>query len=201
MHKHLRLIGCLAALALAGCASLEPRPELPAVAASPAGSGTTLDDLIAGVEARHPGESGFRLVREGPEAFAIRAASARLAGRSIDVQTYIWHADLTGGFLAGTVLQAADRGVRVRLLVDDMDARAKNYGFAALHAHPNIDVRMFNPFSSRQGKVARCLFEAMGSFSRINHRMHNKSWIVDNRIAIVGRAQSRRRVFWRLGRG
>ena len=185
MRKHLRLITCLAALALAGCASLEPRPELPAAAASPAGSGTPLDDLIAGVEARHPGESGFRLVREGPEAFAIRAASARLAGRSLDVQTYIWHADPTGGFLAHEVLAAADRGVRVRLLVDDMDARAKNYGFAALHAHPGIEVRMFNPFETRSGSVTFVL-EALGNAKRINRRMHNKTWIADNRIAIAG---------------
>jgi len=185
MRKHLRLITCLIALALSGCASLEPRPELPAAAASPAGSGTTLDDLIADVEARHPGESGFRLVREGPEAFAIRAAAARLAGRSLDVQTYIWHADLTGGFLAYEVLAAADRGVRVRLLVDDMDARAKNYGFAALHAHPGIEVRMFNPFETRSGSVTFVL-EALGNAKRINRRMHNKTWIADNRIAIAG---------------
>jgi cardiolipin synthase C len=185
MRKHLRLITCLAALALSGCASLEPRPELPAAAASPAASGTTLDDLIADVEARHPGESGFRLVREGPEAFAIRAASARLAGRSLDVQTYIWHADLTGGLLAQELLAAADRGVRVRLLVDDMDARAKNYGFAALHAHPNVEVRMFNPFETRSGSLT-FVFEALGSAKRINRRMHNKTWIADNRIAIAG---------------
>jgi cardiolipin synthase C len=185
MRKHLRLITCLAALALSGCASLEPRPELPSVAAPPAGSGTTLDELIADVEARHPGESGFRLVREGPEAFAIRAAAARLAGRSLDVQTYLWHADLTGGFLAYEVLAAADRGVRVRLLVDDMDARAKNYGFAALHAHPNIEVRMFNPFESRSGTLTFVL-EALGNAKRINRRMHNKTWIADNRIAIAG---------------
>jgi len=185
MSRHLRLIACVAALALAGCASLEPRPELPAAAASPAGGGTILDDLLTGVEARHPGESGFRLVREGPEAFAIRAASARLAGRSLDVQTYIWHADLTGGFLAQELLAAADRGVQVRLLVDDLDARAKNYGFAALHAHPNVEVRMFNPLESRSGTVSFVL-EALGSAKRINRRMHNKTWIADNRIAIAG---------------
>jgi putative cardiolipin synthase len=83
------------------------------------------------------------------------------------------------------VLEAADRGVRVRLLVDDMDARSKHYGFAALAAHPNIDVRMFNPFGSRTGSL-RVAFEALGSFSRVNRRMHNKTWIVDNRIAIIG---------------
>jgi len=69
-------------------------------------------------------------VREGPEAFAIRSRSAQAAGRSLDVQTYIWHADATGAILAGRLLEAADRGVRVRLLVDDWDARARNYGFA-----------------------------------------------------------------------
>jgi putative cardiolipin synthase len=185
MHKHLRLTACLAALALSGCASLEPRPELPVEAALPAGSGTTLDELITGFEATHPGESGFRLVREGPEAFAVRAVSARLAARSLDVQTYIWHPDLTGAFLAHELLAAADRGVRVRLLVDDMDARAKNYGFAALHAHPNIEVRMFNPFESRSGTLT-FVFEALGSAKRINRRMHNKTWIADNRIAIAG---------------
>ena len=85
---------------------------------------------------QHPGESGFRLVVEGTEAFVIRAHSAQLAARSLDVQTYIWHADTTGLYLAQQVLQAADRGVRVRLLVDDFDARAKNAGFAAIAAHP-----------------------------------------------------------------
>jgi putative cardiolipin synthase len=170
---------------LAGCVSLEPRPDLPLEAAVPAGSGTGLDDLIADVETGHPGASGFRLVREGPEAFAIRARTASLAGRSLDVQTYIWHDDLTGRYLVSRLLDAADRGVKVRLLVDDMDARSKDYGFAALDAHPNIQVRMFNPLESRSGPVKSAL-EAMGSFSRINRRMHNKSWIADNRIAIVG---------------
>ncbi|MCM2311075.1 MAG: phospholipase D family protein [Steroidobacteraceae bacterium] len=176
---------CLVGLSLAACASLEPRPELPVDIAIPAGSGTALDGLIASAEATRPGQSGFRLVREGPEAFAIRARTAGVAGRSLDVQTYIWHDDLTGGFLALRLLEAADRGVRVRLLVDDMDARAKNYGFAAMHAHPNIDVRMFNPFSSRSGSLSLAL-EALGSARRINRRMHNKTWIADNRIAIVG---------------
>jgi putative cardiolipin synthase len=73
----------------------------------------------------------------------------------------------------------------VRLLVDDMDARGKNYSFAALHAHPNIEVRMFNPFESRSGTLTFVL-EALGSAKRINRRMHNKTWIADNRIAIVG---------------
>ena len=144
-----------------------------------------LDRSIAPAEAQHPGQSAFRLVIEGTEAFAIRAHTARRAVRSLDVQTYIWHADLTGLFLAQQLIDAADRGVRVRLLVDDMDARAKNAGFAALAAHPNIDVRLFNPFASRAG-VLRFIGEGLTDFGRVNRRMHNKSWIADNRIALVG---------------
>jgi putative cardiolipin synthase len=184
-RTRLRLAAGLAALALAACTTLEPRPELPPASAVPLGSGSELDRMIAPVEDRHPGQSGFRLVRDGPEAFAIRSRTVLNAGRSLDVQTYIWHADATGVFLAMRLLDAADRGVKVRLLVDDMDARSKNYGFAALDAHPNIEVRMFNPFKSRSGFFGP-LFEAMGSAKRINHRMHNKTWIADNRIAVVG---------------
>jgi putative cardiolipin synthase len=172
-------------LALTACAQLPPRPPMPEQTAFTVKQETPLDLVIAEAEARHPGQSGFRLVSEGPEAFALRARSAALAGRSLDVQTYIWHADLTGIYLAYRLLDAADRGVRVRLLLDDIDARAKNLGFAALDAHPGIEVRIFNPFASREGKLKQ-LGEALGSFKRINHRMHNKSWIADNRIAIVG---------------
>ncbi len=180
-----RVLAVLLPLVLVGCSSLAPRPDLPPAAAIAVDLGTPLDDLIGGYEALHPGQSGFRLLREGPESFAIRSRTALVAGRSLDIQTYIWHDDATGAFLVHRALQAADRGVKVRLLVDDMDARGKSYTFAALAAHPNIDVRMFNPFGSRSGALLFA-FEAMGSFSRINRRMHNKSWIADNRIAIVG---------------
>ena len=180
-----RLCAGLALLALTGCATLEPRPPAPVQQALPVGDTTALDRLIGAAEAAHPGESGFRLLREGPEAFAVRARSVQLAERSLDVQTYIWNSDGTGTMLAWLILSAADRGVKVRLLVDDMDARDKNYGFATLDAHPNIEVRMFNPFSSRTGTLA-FMFEAIGSFERINRRMHNKTWIADNRIALVG---------------
>ena len=180
-----RIAACLAAFTLAGCVSLEPRPELPVAVTPPPAATTTLDRLIAPAEEQHPGASAFRLVRQGPEAFAIRARTALLAERSLDVQTYIWHEDGTGSYLGGELLAAADRGVQVRLLVDDMDARAKDAGFAALDAHPNIEVRLFNPFKTRAGPVNFAL-EALGSFSRINRRMHNKSWIADNRVAIVG---------------
>jgi putative cardiolipin synthase len=185
MRLFLRAVALLLVAGLGACARLEPRPELPVEAAVPVGSASSLDQATAEVEARHPGQSAFRLVSDGTEAFVARAQSARRAGRSIDVQTYIWHADLTGLFLAQQLLDAADRGVKVRLLLDDLDARAKNAGLAALAAHANIDVRMFNPFASRRGGLSKA-GEGLTSFGRINRRMHNKSWIADNRIAFVG---------------
>jgi putative cardiolipin synthase len=172
-------------IALSACARLQPRPELPVESAVPVGAGSSLDQATSDAEARHSGQSAFRLVTDGTEAFVARAHSARQAGRSIDVQTYIWHADLTGMYLAQQLLDAADRGVKVRLLLDDLDARAKNAGLAALAAQPNIEVRMFNPFASRKGSFSKA-GEGVRSFGRINRRMHNKSWIADNRIALVG---------------
>jgi len=164
---------------------LPDRPSLPVETAPVPAIDSTLDRVISEAEAGHPGESGFRLVVEGTEAFVLRAQSAQRAARSLDVQTYIWHADATGAFLAQRLLDAADRGVRVRLLVDDLDARAKHLGFAAIAAHPNIEVRLFNPFATRSGSV-RLAGEGVRDFGRINRRMHNKSWIADNRIALVG---------------
>jgi putative cardiolipin synthase len=170
---------------LAACAQLPEHPGLPVVTALLPGEDTPLDRTLSAAEAQHPGQSGFRLVIEGTEAFVIRMHSAQLAGRSLDVQTYIWHADATGLYLARQALAAADRGVKVRLLVDDLDARARNAGFAALDAHPNIEVRLFNPFASRSGGL-RLASEGARDFDRINRRMHNKSWIADNRLALVG---------------
>ena len=180
-HALIVVVLCL----LSACTSLKPRPDLPPESASPLGETTQLDRSIGNAEAKYPGQSAFRLLQEGPEAFAARVQSARLAERSLDVQTYIWHADLTGIYIAEQLLAAADRGVRVRLLLDDMDARAKNVGIAALSAHQNIDVRAFNPFASRSGFWGFAS-EGIGSFDRINRRMHNKTWIADNRIAIAG---------------
>lgn len=181
-----RLLLPLAAVyVLAGCTQLQPRPQLPDESAMPIASGTRLDQLLEPLETKHAGQSAFRLVVEGTEAYAVRLQTARMAMRSLDVQTYIWHADLTGLSFAQALLDAADRGVKVRLLLDDMDARAKNDGLAALAVHPNIDVRMFNPFGSRHGKLA-FVGEGLTSFGRVNRRMHNKTWIADNRVAIAG---------------
>jgi putative cardiolipin synthase len=153
--------------------------------ALPAGTSTRLDRYFAPTIEEHPHESGFRLVADGVEAFALRALTAQHAERSLDVQYYIWNSDVTGVLLIRELLNAADRGVHVRLLLDDLDARAKNFALTAIDAHPNIEVRIFNPFASRSGFAGKVI-EALASFSRINGRMHNKAWIADNRIAIAG---------------
>ncbi len=170
---------------LVACSALKPRPDLPIELALPPGDVTAIDHVVVSEEAQHPNQSAFRLVADGEEAFAVRAHLAEQAGRSLDIQTYIWHADLTGLYIAHVVLEAADRGVKVRLLLDDLDAQAKNTGLAALAAHPNIAVRLFNPFASRSGFLGN-VGEWVSHFNRINRRMHNKSWIADNRVAIVG---------------
>jgi putative cardiolipin synthase len=172
-------------LVLGACAQLQPRAPLPDEHAALIAAGAPLDQAFATLEANHPGESAFRLLTDGTEAFVARMQSARMAQRSLDVQTYIWHSDLTGKFLAEQLLEAADRGVKVRLLVDDMDARDKSTRFAALSSHPNIEVRVFNPFASRRGTVS-FISEGARNFKRINRRMHNKTWIADNRVAFVG---------------
>jgi putative cardiolipin synthase len=172
-------------LLVAGCAQLPPRAETaPEPALSPAMEGVVAERALRAGRA-HPGQSGFRLVADGTEAYALRAYGAQAATRSLDIQTYIWHADLTGRLLARQALLAADRGVRVRILVDDLDARAKNAALAALDAHPKIEVRLYNPMASRTGALAKA-GEFSTGFKRLNHRMHNKSWIVDGRFALAG---------------
>ncbi len=158
----------------------EPGHALPVQA-----SGTGLDRAIQPLTAANEGKSGLLLVADNVDAFALRAAVARAATRSLDLQYYIWHHDLTGMLLVDEVLRAADRGVRVRLLLDDLNAHGQDSGLAALDTHQNVEVRMFNPSRSREGTLGRALEMALRLVS-MNRRMHNKAWIADGRVAIVG---------------
>jgi cardiolipin synthase C len=130
----------------------------------------------------HPGLSGILPLRDAREAFAARALLAEAAERSLDVQYYIWRNDLTGTLLFERLCEAADRGVRVRLLLDDNNTSGLDATLAALDSHPNIEVRLFNPFALRK---PRALGYAM-DFARLNRRMHNKSFTADNQATIVG---------------
>lgn len=107
---------------------------------------------------------------------------ARAATRSIDIQTFVWHGDTTGSLMFDEMLRAADRGVRVRLLLDDANTQGLDPILALLDAQPNIELWLYNPFVGRRSRAAGYL----GDFERLNHRMHNKSFNVDNQVAVVG---------------
>ncbi len=145
---------------------------------------TQIDRELTPYLASHPDQTAATLLPDGLDAFAVRAASTRLAGRSLDLQYYMWHDDLVGHLLAHEAFAAAERGVRVRILLDDINTRGLDPALLALDAHPNIKVRLYNPFRNRSG-VWRSL-EMVQRFFSVNHRMHNKAWIVDGRLAVVG---------------
>lgn len=107
---------------------------------------------------------------------------AAVAGKTLDLQYYIWEADTTGRILAERLLQAADRGVRVRLLLDDINLKGRDNIVAAMDAHENIEIRLFNPFSNRGIPALNFITD----FNRVNHRMHNKMMVMDNSLAILG---------------
>lgn len=157
----------------------------PSTALPVAAGATMLDRVMAPQLAQRPNQSGTALIDENLEAFALRALSAREAGRSIDVQYYIWHNDVTGRLLVRELLRAADRGVRVRVLLDDINARGQDAAILALDSHPLIEVRIFNPGRNRDGIWRRGVEMALRAVS-LNRRMHNKAWIVDGRVALVG---------------
>jgi putative cardiolipin synthase len=145
---------------------------------------TELGRALAADVGQHPGMSGFHLLGSGLDAFVARVALAGAAERTLDLQYYIFHDDLTGKLILDNVLSAADRGVRVRILLDDTTAKGKDAGIAVLSSHPHIEVRVFNPFAGRSS--ASWLFSAVADFDRINHRMHNKMFVADNQAGVVG---------------
>ncbi|MBU2287049.1 MAG: phospholipase D family protein [Gammaproteobacteria bacterium] len=170
------------ALSISGCMSLPrpaPRAETSALAHT---EDTVLGKALRARVVAHPGTSGFLPLIASQDAFAARMLAAKAAERSLDVQYYIWHGDTTGQLLWEALWQAAERGVRVRLLLDDNNTPGLDATLAALDAHPLIEVRLFNPFANRQMRLADFAFD----FSRVNQRMHNKSFTADNQVTIVG---------------
>ncbi len=143
---------------------------------------TSLEQAIAPLLPQHVGESGIHALADPLEAFAARMLLARTAERSLDVQYYIWRGDQTGTLLLQALVAAADRGVHVRLLLDDGGTSGLDTMLAALELHPRIEVRLFNPFAVRTFKPLGYLTD----FSRANRRMHNKSFTADNHVSIVG---------------
>jgi putative cardiolipin synthase len=177
-----RLLVVVATLLLAGCASLPSGYDRVESRALPDTASTPLGQTGRAMLEPHPGQSGFRPLPTGVEAMVARMMLADAATRSLDVQYYIWHDDLTGRLFADALLRAADRGVRVRVLVDDVGTKANDSNLLALDSHPNIEIRLFNPVASRAFRGLGMLTD----FTRVNRRMHNKSFIADNQRAVLG---------------
>ncbi|WP_121178152.1 phospholipase D-like domain-containing protein, partial [Pseudomonas aeruginosa] len=178
----LRRFLLLALLALSGCASTPP-PQ-PSSALPAEGTWLARQAEIQGRD--HPGQSGFHLLGASEDAFVARAALIRAAQRSLDIQYYIVHDGLTTRALAYELLKAADRGVRVRILIDDTASDGWDYEIGVLSAHPNIQVRLFNPLHLGRATGITRGVGRLFNLSQQHRRMHNKLWLADGTAAIVG---------------
>jgi len=176
------IVAFILGLLLTGCASLPASVERTPTTALTNTADTRLGKATRRLTAAQPGKSGIHPLILAEDAFAARVVLAKLADRSLDLQYYIWHNDTTGQLLWQAIWDAAERGVRVRLLLDDANTGGLDPTLAALDAHPNIEVRLFNPFANRAFRAG----DFVSDFSRVNRRMHNKSFTADNQATIVG---------------
>ncbi len=146
---------------------------------------THLDEIVEPYLLEHPNGTGLYLLDDNLEAYADRILLARSAERTLDLQYYIWHDDLTGNMLGRELLAAADRGVFIRILLDDMNTVEKDIVLSGLAQHPHVEIRLFNPIYSRRNFVTRTVEMLFRGLS-LNRRMHNKSMIADSQMAIIG---------------
>jgi len=178
----LMLLNVMTLCYLGGCAALPKDFNKPASYAYTDTDNTLLGKAFNDEKRTRYDRSGFLLLGDGLDAFVARVVLADLAQRSIDVQYYLYHSDLVGALFTDRLIKAADRGVRVRLLVDDMNLESRDSGVAVMDTHPNIEIRIFNPFSRKRGRIGQFITRS-GSITR---RMHNKSFTVDNQATILG---------------
>lgn len=169
-------------LALTSCSSLPPLEGRVASTAIADTDDTRLGKALMPLTMAHPGLAGIHALADGRDAFAARAVLAQAADRSLDVQYYIWRNDTTGRLMFDALRAAAERGVRVRLLLDDNNTAGLDASLAALDAHPMIEVRLFNPNGIRSVRTVGMAAD----FMRLNRRMHNKSFTADNQVTIIG---------------
>jgi putative cardiolipin synthase len=183
-------LAALAAIVLSACAVMPPGASYPRsesfALAQAEGGDTTIGRNVEARAKAHPGLSGFRLFASGTDALALRVQMANAAQKTLDIQYFIFKDDDSGQLLMNAILKAAARGVRVRMLIDDTEARGADDGVATLAAHPNIEVRLYNPFYYRGDVTALRYAELTLTLSRLNYRMHNKLFVADNEIAVVG---------------
>ena len=182
--QHIRLtLGSIVLLTASACASLPDDLQQEYSEAWSQPEDTLLGSIVVETAPDQPGLSGVELLAQPDEAFLTRFAIASLAQQSLDLQYYLWKGDLAGQLLAWRALQAADRGVRVRFLIDDIYHSGRDEVYALLDAHPNFQVRVFNPMANRG--ATRYLNYALNR-KKLNHRMHNKIFLGDNAVAVLG---------------
>lgn len=183
-RKWLLLVSAYLAMSgvLGGCQSLPDHTQVVPSHTLPNDISTRLARNYDPLLAQHPGDSGVYPLVSGLDALVARLAAIGAAERTLDLQYYIWHSDKVGKLVSWSILEAAERGVRVRMLLDDMGSPLGDETLIMLDQHPNIEIRLFNPLANR----SRRLWSMATEFGRVNRRMHNKSLTADNTFAIVG---------------
>ncbi|WP_299139692.1 phospholipase D family protein [uncultured Vibrio sp.] len=178
-------LSLILAAILGGCSSLPEGIDHPAEPYTSYGP-STLSVLVDEYQpqASEQATTAVRLQESGWDALAQRLALVESAEHTIDIQYYIWNSDESGKYLASRLLAAADRGVKVRVMLDDINLNEREGLLSALDAHPNVEIRIFNPTPTRRGFSKWLSF--LGDFSRLNRRMHNKSFTVDGTLSVVG---------------
>jgi cardiolipin synthase C len=186
--KSVRSLVWLGLLALVACTHSDLRPDYPRHPSTvlPVQADAPLAAYAARLVSAHDGDSGLRLISDASDALLVRIALADRAVHTLDVQYYMFHSDATGQLLAQRLLAAADRGVRVRLLLDDLHVAGNDAVLRSLDGHPHIQIRLFNPFLERKSSLWSIGKQFAGDFSRLNRRMHNKAFIADGSVAVVG---------------
>lgn len=181
--KYLNLL--LLCSLLAGCTHAVIREHHTALTVNEARE-TWLGEQVYQVLAEQSEPDGFALLANGQDAFAARAGLIRQAERELDIQTYLLGDGQTTRLILARLLDAAEEGVRVRLLVDDIGAIGQGDRLAALASHPRIHVRVYNPLAAGRGHIVIRVLASVVNPAQQHRRMHNKLWVADNSVAIVG---------------
>ena len=179
------LVAALLSLCMVACGTVPPQVERPASFARQPAADSALARIVQD-SIPDPALTGFRLMPLGSYSLDARIQLAQRARDSLDVQYYLVQGDRTGRLFMRSLRDAAQRGVRVRLLVDDLYTSGSDAMFRGLAAYPNIEVRLFNPFCCARGSTLGKYVASLADFGRLNHRMHNKLFIADGSAAIMG---------------
>lgn len=182
------LLPVLLVMTAAGCRSTIAAREFPQIPSHAIGQDvkTSLGDALAADVAAHRGRSGFRVLKTGSSSYAARLGLIEAAEKTLDLQYYSIHDDLTANLLLEAVIRAARRGVRIRLLIDGINVGEVQDVFSVLDEFKNLEIRVFNPFATRDDGLTGRLMKALTDIDSINYRMHNKALVADNQMAIIG---------------